>query len=710
MKFAYLDFEFNGTTEAKLNLVSVSCVCTDGAVVTYERNFWLYEKKSTEALDFFTHLVKKGYIFVGYTEAEPRSLHALGLKNFPYVDLYLEYRCLLNHNHKLSYGVQYIDGKVLTTTPPPLNKKWNVGKIDDEGEEDEAHHKPQYSLAACTFKLLDVKIDTVEKNEVRDIIIRGDRAEIIANAVRIMDYNKTDIVYLPRILNAVYGRFKALSLLSPEQWLDHALRRGDYSRRTALMVSLGYPINTEKVKSFTVNASHILKDAAKSCVRDDFQPFKWDKKFLRYSVNEAEVRKWIEANPKPTWRKTPGKKLSLSKDAFGDWYDSSSEGFGGDFYRYLKTKQSLNGFLPGGGKKGKFTDYLGSDGRVRPHFGIYGSQSSRSQPKATGFIPLKAHWMRNFIEPKPGHALAGIDYASQEFLIAAIISQDHAMIDAYDSGDVYLAFAKDAGLIPKDGTKQSHPKERDAAKTTVLGMSYDMAAKALAHRLSESTGEEWTEAKAEGLIKLFFSTYSKYAAWKNEILKEYRDENYLRLPDGWYMWGDNPNFRSVSNFPVQGHGAVIMRRAVTLAQDAGLDVIFTLHDALYIEFDSTRPVAAIGALMATMQQAFYEVMERYGRVTKIRLEGEAWSPDYVNVVSPLPDVEFLSEYVDKKGKADLERYRKYLIPGEVVTVTDDPAIRKPKGQQGGKNGSGSSRKPRGVDVSKGVREEKVLQV
>ena len=48
--------------------------------------------------------------------------------------------------------------------------------------------------------------------------------------------------------------------------------------------------------------------------------------------------------------------------------------------------------------------------------------------------------------------LAYIDYCQQEFGIAAALSGDTAMKQAYRSGDPYLAFAKQVGAVPGDAT------------------------------------------------------------------------------------------------------------------------------------------------------------------------------------------------------------------------------------------------------------------
>lgn len=671
MKLAYIDFEFNRTCEAKLNLVSVAVQATENGVTVWSDSIWLHDEiHRKDAKEVLRKLFKvDGYTMVAYVaEAEARALFSLGvdIRWTPTIDLYIEYRLLLNHNHALAYGEQYINGEIKHTTPPP--PKWERTEEDDN----DLHHKPSYSLAAACFKLLGEKIDAVEKNQVRDIIIHGTPEEIEAARYRILKYNESDITLLPRLLKAIIATsYRTKFGIKPtkkdlEVWLRLATLRGQYSIHTAAMITRGYPVDMGKVRRFTQNVDKILIDAARECNAemppDMSKPFRWNNLREAYSINVKAITEWVTGQNLPYWRETDGKKPSISKDAFGDWFDSRSPGFPGAFCRYLKTKQSLNGFLPraAGSTKPMFSDFVGSDDRCRPFMGIFGSQSSRSQPSATGFIPLKAHWMRNFIQPKSGMALAGVDYSSQEFLIAAILSQDPAMLAAYKSGDVYLAFGKAAGIIPQNGTKKTHSAEREGCKATVLGISYDMTSRGLAPRLSRALGRDVTEDEAESYIGKFYETYSDFAEWKIQIQKEYAEDGYLELPDGWTMFGDNDNRRSVGNFPVQGHGAVIMRHAVENAEISGCRVVYTLHDSLVIELPS-GDFSKIATLKECMTSAFNEVMGTYGKTVPVRLEGEAWSPDYIDPPTvSIPSITFMPEYIDDKGRRDLARYRAYF--------------------------------------------------
>ena len=128
---------------------------------------------------------------------------------------------------------------------------------------------------------------------------------------------------------------------------------------------------------------------------------------------------------------------------------------------------------------------VGSDGRNRCLLSAFGARSGRNTPSNKEFIFGPAVWLRNLIKPLAGHGLAYIDWIQQEFGIAAALSGDPAMLEAYQSGDCYLAFAKQARAIPTDATKGSHPVERERFKQCILGTNYGMEEASLALRINQ---------------------------------------------------------------------------------------------------------------------------------------------------------------------------------------------------------------------------------
>jgi DNA polymerase I len=130
------------------------------------------------------------------------------------------------------------------------------------------------------------------------------------------------------------------------------------------------------------------------------------------------------------------------------------------------------------------------------------------------------------------------------------------MMDAYLTGDPYLAFAKQSGAVPQDGTKISHKRERDMFKTVVLGVGYGMEAEALATRLAISPLE------ARELLRKHHETYPQFWRWSQNYLDGAMYRLSARTLFGWHLCTKaDANPRSIRNFPMQANGAEMLRIA-----------------------------------------------------------------------------------------------------------------------------------------------------
>lgn len=671
-KYCFIDFEYNETNEERLNLVSSSFQVDNGAPQTD----WLHrDPNSMENLRAqLVALRDEGVVFVAYNAmAEGRAFHSLGIdpRSCQWFDEFLEYRMLINHNHRLAYGKQLIDGKEKFTYPP--KPKWN---LTEEEKEQQDRSKPNDGLAAACYKLLGKKIDTKFKDAVRDLIISCPEEFTQEQKEEILAYNESDIKYLPLLKDRIIEEYKLLGVRITKEFFDQILLRGDYAARTAVMESLGYPVDTLKLIALAESVPHILAEVQRDINRQfpEQQFFYWNKKEKRYSWNQNKTREWIATLPyADKWMLTDGgksgvKQYSLKLDAFKKFFDYKHDypqyNVGAQFVRFLATRKNLNGFALGESKKKTIFDYLGTDGRVRPYFNIYKAQSSRSQPSATSFLFLKSAWMRAIVSPNPGRLICGIDYKSQEFLLAALISQDREMLKAYHSGDPYLYLAKLANAVPSDATKSTHGHERNLFKSTTLGIQYSMTKTGLAVKLSADTGVPHSQEEAQALINQFNRAYRDHARWKQRALKNYRRNKRIELPCGWMMFGDNDNERSVGNVPIQGLGASIMREAVRRAQDNGLDVIKTLHDALYIEFDH-GDWGAIDQLASSMQSAFRSFFPSVvPEHATVGLDCNIWGAGApANLTTEQFDyIKCQEVYIDERAEREYEAYKEYLEP------------------------------------------------
>ena len=570
-----------------------------------------------------------------------------------WVDLYLEYVMLSNHNNAINKGPQLLNGK--------------VKNLPSHGFE-----KGKKSLASALYKLCSIFVDTDHKTKMRDLIISNPEFFNFEEKEAILKYCLDDTKHLPKLLEAIN---KEYAKFIPRQHIktlrEEVHWRAEYAIRTAMMVRHGYPVNTEWVKNLTENIPVDMREIIED-INDQFptiKPFKFNKSSAKYSMDTKAVRKWIETSGHKGWEKTETGMYSLALDSFKKFYNYSHDyprdNFGAQMVRYFNLSQQLKGFSePSGVKANTFWDYVGSDGMVRPYMNIYGAQSSRSQPSSTSFLFLKTGWMRSLCVAPKGYAVGAIDYSSQEFLLSAVCSQDEKMIEAYASGDVYLAYAKGIGMVPQDGTKEKYGKQRDLCKATVLGLSYMMSEFGLSIDLSEKLGHYVSPDEAKGMVESFYDLYSKFSMWRERTIDSYYASKYLRLPDGFYMFGSNDNFRSVGNVPLQGFGACIMRKAVQLAQDAGLNVIFTLHDALYIMFKSDD-LESMDTLKRCMHEAFIFYFNDGQKKSAglIRMDGKVWSEDYQDGEMTTKDnfvVESQKYFVDKRAKKQYSQFSRYF--------------------------------------------------
>ena len=180
-------------------------------------------------------------------------------------------------------------------------------------------------------------------------------------------------------------------------------------------------------------------------------------------------------------------------------------------------------------------------------------------------------------QPPPGCGLAYIDWSQQEFGIAAALSGDPAMQVAYLSGDPYLAFAKQANAVPADATKQTHGSTRELFKACVLGVQYGMGALSLAARIGQPP------IVARDLLQAHRETFRTFWRWNDAAVDYAILTGSLHTVFGWHIhMGEDPNPRSLRNFPMQANGAELLRLACCFATERGIQVCAPVHDAVLI--------------------------------------------------------------------------------------------------------------------------------
>ena len=257
---------------------------------------------------------------------------------------------------------------------------------------------------------------------------------------------------------------------------------------------------------------------------------------------------------------------------------------------------------------------VGPDRRNRTLLSAFRSTTGRNQPSNSKFIFGPSCWLRSLIRPAPGRAVAYVDWSQQELGIAAALSADEMMMEAYRSGDFYLTFAKMAGAVPAGATKQTHGRERDQFKTVALGVLYGLSADGLARRLGEPPH------RGRDLLGLHRRTFRRFWAWSDAVEERAILTGELRTAFGWAVRvGPAAKPRSLRNFPMQANGAEMMRLAACLATERGVPVCCPVHDAFLIETGADEIEAEAGRMADAMREASELVLPGFPLKTDVKV-------------------------------------------------------------------------------------------
>ena len=406
----------------------------------------------------------------------------------------------------------------------------------------------------------------------------------------ILDYCQEDVDALEPLFAA---------MLAHEPWtfelLGQALMRGRYTAAVGVMQFNGIPIDLQIYRRLQKNLPAV-KSRLIAHVDAAFGVYEAG------SFREALFEEYLAMHG-IAWPRLATGRLKLDRDTFSAMSNRHPR---------IRPLHELRKTL---GEIRKTSLSVGDDGWNRTILSPFSSKTGRNQPSTSKFVFGPSKWFRGLIKPTEGTAVAYLDWGSQEIAIAAALSGDDLLWEAYDSGDPYIAFAIQAGLAPKGATKTSHKAIRDRCKPIVLGVNYGMSAEGAA----ATAGIHVLEAR--DLLQKHRETYRKFWKWADEN----KDRGLLGLPlqtcFGWQIQATDGIVKANTflNWPMQAHGAEMMRLACCLAVEREIKLCAPIHDALLIE----APIDRIDEDVATLKQCMADASELVlgqGRVCRVDAE------------------------------------------------------------------------------------------
>lgn len=244
-------------------------------------------------------------------------------------------------------------------------------------------------------------------------------------------------------------------------------------------------------------------------------------------------------------------------------------------------------------------------GRIHPDYQQMGAATGRMSCRNPNLqqIPRDKIFRSCFI-PAPGYCLVVADYSQIELRVAAELSGDRRMIEAYQNDEDLHQLT--AALIADKSLDQVKKSERQAAKAVNFGLIYAMGAKGLAEYAYNNYGVQMSLKQAETFRKRYFEAYQGIARWHGAIKRRLPRE-IRTVGDRLRRWLDEPKLTELLNTPVQGTAADITKAALaklpTALKETGARLIGTVHDEILLEAPEDTAERAAQILQQVMEQA-----------------------------------------------------------------------------------------------------------
>ena len=271
-------------------------------------------------------------------------------------------------------------------------------------------------------------------------------------------------------------------------------------------------------------------------------------------------------------------------------------------------------------------------GRIHAEYNQLGTETGRfscSKPPLQQ-IPKRPQVRQCFIAAQ-GQRLIVADYSQIELRVAAQLSQDQRMIEAYQKGEDLHCLT--ASLLTETPIEEVTDEQRQSAKAVNFGLLFAMGADGLRTYAGDTYEVEMSLPQAQAFRAKFFASYPDFDSYVRQL--KGRKLKQLRTQSG-RVRKYNKGYASLThalNTPIQGTAADILKRALAdlplQLKATKAQIVACIHDEIILEVEDGQAEAAKMILEQVMVKAGEHYLTDVPVVVESVIAG-SWAKDKVD--------------------------------------------------------------------------------
>lgn len=291
-------------------------------------------------------------------------------------------------------------------------------------------------------------------------------------------------------------------------------------------------------------------------------------------------------------------------------------------YLEMKEALTLDTFVS------KLIKAVAADGKIHSNYRQMGTRSGRMSCSDINVQQIPRQKMfRELFEPSPGWKLIVADYKAMELAMAAELSGEQRMIDAFRNGeDLHKATASlMMDLPPEQITKE----QRTAGKVCNFALLYGAGPGTLQKQAVSQFGLDWSKQQSVEYVRRFRKAYPQLKAWQDAQGSSTTEAVLTKYGRRRFLYGADDKYTTRLNTPCQGSCGDITKIAIVMLEEKMLEdssarLICTCHDELVIEAQPDKAQYWADTLKACMEEAGAIICQKVPIEAEVGI-GDDWS-------------------------------------------------------------------------------------